>query len=256
MADLDQDPDDAARAARVRTIYRWIVGAAVVGAGWVAAKFIFQAITGLLGLGVLAGMIGLAVYLTPVVADMLANWRLKLITDEAGRNPIETMKNLLIDKTRSLQDADQRIVDFETEIGNFESQLDDFKKAYPDKAAAYEELDAKMHEALNEMKDQQRQARQALKDFTMKIKEAESIYQMALAAQRVTALSKSAEEQVFAKIREEVAFNAVRSSLNRAFAQLNLALDKRNDVQASSLPAPTLNTLPGRTPGKAGARDA
>jgi hypothetical protein len=90
----------------------------------------------------------------------------------------------------------------------------------------------------------------------MKIKEAESIYQMALAAQRVTALSKSAEEQVFAKIREEVAFNSVRSSLNRAFAQLNLALDKRNDVQAASLPAPTLNTLPRGTPGKAGARDA
>jgi hypothetical protein len=36
---------------------------------------------------------------------------------------------------------------------------------------------------------------------------------------------------VFAKIKEQVAFDAVRTQLNRSFANLNLALERRADAQ-------------------------
>jgi len=54
-----------------------------------------------------------------------------------------------------------------------------------------------------------------------------------LAAQKVVKMSKSAEAQVFAKIKEQVAFDAVRTQLNRSFANLNLALERREDARAA-----------------------
>jgi len=109
-----------------------------------------------------------------------------------------------------------------------------------------------MHEALAGMKTEQSAARAQLNDFERKIAKAKAIYKMSVAAQNVVKLSRSAEAEVFAKIKEQVAFDAVRSQLNRSFANLNLALERRADAQnmgalsAGSQSAINMHALPER----------
>ena len=79
---------------------------------------------------------------------------------------------------------------------------------------------------------EQAQARRDLYEFEQAIKKAKMLYKMALAAQRVTALSKSAEERVLENIKTEIAFDSVRSNLNRSFARLNTAMARRKERPA------------------------
>ncbi|MGO9318455.1 MAG: hypothetical protein ACLPXT_13395 [Terracidiphilus sp.] len=245
------DNDSDVRRQKMATALKW--GAGLVGA-IVVAPFIFLAVKGIVGLAI-AAAIGLVItQLAPVFAQKLANWRMKLVVDEVEKNPIETMQNLFIDKTRELERADNNIADFETEIRNFDDQVEGFKQQYPAEADSYETLSQRMHEALAGMKTEQSAARAQLSDFEKKIAKAKAIYKMSVAAQNVVKLSRSAEAEVFAKIKEQVAFDAVRSQLNRSFANLNLALERRTDAQsmgALSAGSPhTINmpALPDRVP--------
>lgn len=79
---------------------------------------------------------------------------------------------------------------------------------------------------------EQAQARRDLHEFEQAIKKAKMLYKMALAAQRVTALSKSAEERVLENIKTEIAFDSIRSNLNRSFARLNTAMARRQERPA------------------------
>lgn len=219
---------------RLATALKWGIG--LLGAA-IIAPVIFFAVKGLIGLAI-AGIVGLTIVnFAPVVGMKLATWKLKLIEADAEDNPIETMQALYVDKTRELQEADQNIVDFEAEIGNFEDQVGELKRQYPTEAAAYDTLSNRLHESLVDLKEKQTDSRRDLADFNAKIKKAQAIFKVSLAAQRVTRLSKSAESQVFAQIREQVAFDSVRTQLNRSFASLNLSLARRIDAKAA-LPLP------------------
>lgn len=232
--------DQEARRQRVATLTKWGLG--LVGAV-VISPFVFLAVKGLVGL-ILAAAIGfVAIELAPVFGMKVANWKVKLIVQEAANNPIETMENLRIEKAQELETADQNIAEFETEIGNFDDKLAGFKREYPAEANRYEQISEKMHEGLTDMKREQDAARRALKDFEAKIKKARAIYSMALAAQKVVKLSKSAEARVFAQIKEEVAFESVSKELNRAFANLNLALERRASAR-TALPGADQTALP------------
>lgn len=200
----------------------------------VVAPFVFLAVKGLIGL-VIAGVIGLGVVqFSPVVAIKFANWKMKLIVDDASKNPIETMKNIFISKTEELQHADENITAFDTEVENFDDQLEGFNKQYPDEAEKYQALSEKMHQALQDMMEQQKDARVALRDFEGRIKKAEAIYRMACAAQKVLTLQGSAESQVFDQIRTQVAFDSVRTQLNSAFAKLSMTVERRNEMRQLS----------------------
>lgn len=247
---MEDDPE--VRRKRLETALKW--GAGLVGAVLVA-PFVFLAVKGIVGLAIAAALGLVVTQLAPVFALKVANWRIKLLVDEVEKNPIETMQNLFVEKTQELARADNNIADFETEIRNFDDQVDGFKQQYPAEADSYETLSARMHEALAGMKSEQSAARAQLADFEKKITKAKAIYKMSIAAQNVVKLSRSAEAEVFAKIKEQVAFDAVRSQLNRSFANLNLALERRADSQlaAGSLHAGNPSTigmrsLPGSVP--------
>jgi hypothetical protein len=246
---MDNDNDSDVRSQKLATALKWVAG--LVGAV-VVAPFVFLAVKGIVGLAI-AAAIGLAItQLAPVFAMKLANWRMALIVGEVEKNPIETMQNLFVEKTQELARADNNIADFETEIRNFDDQVEGFKQQYPTEADSYETLSQRMHEALAGMKTEQSAARAQLNDFERKIAKAKAIYKMSVAAQNVVKLSRSAEAEVFAKIKEQVAFDAVRSQLNRSFANLNLALERRADAQnmgalsAGSQSAINMHALPER----------
>jgi septal ring factor EnvC (AmiA/AmiB activator) len=225
---MDNDAD--VRRQRLETLLKWGIG--LIGA-IVVAPYIFLAVKGMVGLAIAIAVGLLITQLAPVFSMKLANWRMGLIVAEAEANPIETMQNLYLEKSQELNRADNNIADFETEIRNFDDQLGDFKTQYPAEADSYDALSLKMHQALDEMKREQTQARRELQNFDQQITKAKAIYKMSLAAQKVVKLSKSAEAQVFAKIKEQVAFDSVRTQLNRSFANLNLALERRNDTRAA-----------------------
>lgn len=209
-----------------------LAGVAIVA----VAPVVLLLIKGIVGLIVAGGLAFTAIMLAKPFSYWVANMRMKAIRFEAAQNPIETMLNLYREKALALEKAETSIQDFDTEIRNFADQVVDFKVKYPEEAVGYDELLLKMKEALRGMRSEHKEARAELEKFAASIQKAEAIYKMATAAARVTSLSGKAEAQVFAKIREAVAVDAVRTSLNRAFAGLDTALERRSDMQAA-LPA-------------------
>jgi hypothetical protein len=201
----------------------------------VLAPVVFLAVKGLVGL-IVAVLLGYSVIqFAPVVALWLANLRLKALVGEVSRNPIETMQNLYLEKAAALDTAEQRIVAFQAEIANFDENIVEFKRQYPDDAGSYEEISSKMKAGLRAMKQAQTEARAALADLKERIKKAEMIFNMAKAAQSVTALSRQGERAVFQDIESQVAFGAVQRKLNVSLASLDAALSQR--IERPALPA-------------------
>lgn len=222
--------DVEARKNRLANVLKWLIG---LTAAFLIAPFIFVAIKGLIGLTVAFAVGAMIVSFAPVFATALANLKLRALRAAVEANPIETMQNLYIEKSQELADADQNIVEFETEIANYDDQMRTFKKQYPEEAPRYQQLSDGMHHGLDEMKEEQGMARDNLADLHMRIEKAQAIYRMALAAERVSEFSKSTEAQVFQDIKEKIAFDSVRTELNRSFASLNMALSRRAGLLAA-----------------------
>jgi hypothetical protein len=235
--------DSDARQQRIATVAKWGIGLAIAAG---ISPFIFFAVKGIIGLALAAAIGFVAIQLAPVFATKVANLSMRLLTAEAAANPIETMRNLYVEKSEDLERAGGAIEAFETEIRNFDDQVGTFKRDYPDEAAKYDELSEQMHAALADMKREQTQARKELHAFSQQIKKAEAIYKMALAANKVTKLSRSAEAKIYAQIKEQVALDSVRTQLNRAFAGLNSALERRAAAGALELPTPVAALPPKR----------
>ncbi|OGM95256.1 hypothetical protein A2524_04405 [Candidatus Wolfebacteria bacterium RIFOXYD12_FULL_48_21] len=223
------DANDDVRRKKLATRIKWGLG---FGLAVIISPIVFMAIKGMIGLA-LAGAIGFAlIQLAPTFSFKVANWRMKLLVSEVEANPIETMQNLLIEKQSELERASQKIVDFDTEVRNFDDQITTFQSQYPAEAANYVQLSEKMHTALEDMVTERNVAEHQLKDFGQQIKKAQAIYSMSMAAQKVTQLSKTAEAQVYADIKQQVAFDTVRTQLNRSFASLSQAVERRKATRA------------------------
>lgn len=203
----------------------------------VIAPFTFIILQGILGAAalVVAGIVGFTIIqLAPVFAMKLANWRIKLITAEAQKNPIETMKSILIEKSQDVQIADRKIVEFDGKIADYHDKIVGFKKKYPEESPRYEEIENKMRTGLASMKRKQVTAKQVLGELKCNIDKAESIYTMALAAADVTSLSADVEKQVFQDIKQQVSFDAVTHKLNTAVAALSLEVENSDDYKTLS----------------------
>ena len=214
------------------TALKWGIGIAVAA---VAAPYVMLALKATLGVlaiaAVAAGGVA-ALRLTPWISMKLSNFVMRRVMQEAQANPIETLENLRIEKTAELEKADAAVVDFETEVRNYDGKTRVFARDYPDEAAEYQEISETMHAGLKQQQDEQMNARAALVDLGQQIDKAHAIYTMALAAERVEKLSKSAEQRVFQDIKKKIAFDAVTSKMNRAFASLNMAVSQRQQIAA------------------------
>lgn len=249
MSDAVQLSPEEQLAAKVKK-YKWpLLGVAAVLVAGEFGGLIISGVEALFALAAAGVTAAVCVYFLPVITFKLANARMKMIVGEAEHNPIETLRNDYIYRQNQLQRADDSIQEFEMEIRNYDDQCREFKEQYPDEAENFLEISQAMHDGLREMKSEQAIARAAVADLAQKIKKAEAIYKMSLAAQRVTSLSRDSQEKVFADIKQQVAFDAVRSQLNRSFAALDRAMAKRTELSqraaAPALPATTVtDTLP------------
>lgn len=194
---------------------------------YLTAPMAMVALEGLLLWGAFAAVGLVAWTFIPVLADLVANWKMQAIIAIAEANPIATMQNLYADKQEELIKAEDAIRDFDTELGNFRDQVKSVREEFPDDVHTYVEIQVRMEEALKAMRQEQEYAAVELGEFKKKIRKAEVLFNMAKAANKMLEKSASAQEQVYAEIKEAVSFNKVRNDLNRAFANLNSAVERR-----------------------------
>lgn len=212
---------------KLTTKWKWIIGAL---AGLIVSPVILVTIQGMLGL-IAAFAIGtLAVNFAPYFAMRVANLKMKAITAEANANPIETMKNLRIDREKDLELADKHITDFDAELAGFDEEIKEFAAEYPEEAPTYQKISGKMHQLLDVKIAAYEQAQKEVEDLKQRTRKAESIYKMAMSAKAITESAQDAEARVFAEIKEKVAFGAVTKQMNLSFANLNKALRDRPQI--------------------------
>ncbi len=218
------DDNNEIRRQKLAAIFRWglgLVGAAII------SPVVFLAVKGIVGLALAVGIGFAVIQLAPVVAMKLANWRMKLIIDEAEKNPIETLRNETLDAAKAIDSKDQELEDWDTELRTYDDELVSIKRDYPDEAASFERVSEEMHTGLTQAREEQQRARWDLEEAKRTVDKMERLYKMALAAQRVKSFSKTAEEAVMADIRQKAAMDSVRTNLNRSLSQLNTAMAKR-----------------------------
>ena len=233
-----------------RIAKRWKVGLALF-IGVVAAPFVVAGIEGLAGLFVIWLLSTVAVQFAPVISMKVANMRLRAIKAEAEKNPIETMENVYAEKSETIKAGDEKIIAFEGRYRTYLDQLDQFKENHPSKADRFVMIGKTMGVGLKRMKQKQATAKIQQKAYCDKIQEAKAIYAMALAAQAVSALSASAEQQVFQDIKQQVAFEAVNTAFNTAVAELSFDVEDPKEFSPELLTAneeiPKLEAVPTTT---------
>lgn len=196
-------------------------------------------------LWIAVGLIALLfVNFAPAVATYAANKKIAALKAVIERNPIETMQNLYADKHAELDRAENNITDFETELGSFRDKVEVFKVKYAAKAPAYLMIQTRMEECLAGMRLEQASATRELAAFQDKIDEAEAIFDMAKAANKMLEKSQTAQQAVYAQIKESVALDKVRNDLNRAFANLNTAMERRKNAAFVASPPQPVAALP------------
>ena len=223
---------------KAQNIVKYVVAGAVCLA---VSPIIFGVVQGMVGLILAAGVGFTAIQLTPWFSTKITNLGMRLLMNEARKNPIETMNNIYLDNMKTIQEKDEKIVQFAGRLEDFKSKMLSFQKKYPDEAANYAQIADKMAVVLTRQKDKQRIAKTLARQYHDQIEKAEAIYQMALEAHAVTELAGSIEKQVFQDIRKRVAFDTVTHSFNTAVAQL--ANEADTDPDSFLLPDATSKSV-------------
>jgi hypothetical protein len=138
------------RARRTAAIIKAVL---IVALGLIAAPVAFLAIKGLIGLIAAALIAFAAITIAPVLGDMAANWKLRVLKDEAARNPVETLQRELLRRQKLLKEQKPKIERFEAKILNFEGKLAEFKRHYPEEAPRFDRTLNSMRQLLSLRKE-------------------------------------------------------------------------------------------------------
>jgi len=213
---------------------------ALLVAGFFVAPFIWVSIGGLIGLIVAALVILAAWMLRPVVFSFAANMRLKLIKSEAARNPVETLQNDLKDKALALGKRKEAIETLNSQIRTFSDKVDDIKTRYGAEDAGYQKLSrdlVDLRRVYVHRCDKWKEAREQLKLYEEEIQRANMIWEAAQAAAAARETSGLTEDEFFAKLRTETAFETIKKSYNDALASLDTALLEGPSASSIEMPA-------------------
>lgn len=212
---------DTTQRDRIAKYARWAIALAAAA---LIAPFIFLAVKGMVGLA-LAAVTGLVIVnLAPVVSMKLANWKLRGIKHEARTNPVETLQNQLHERRQQLAAFLSTITEFNAAVKGFESKVSMFKAQQPDQAERFEKQLKGMQALLDLRQRRYREADKEVDRFEAAIERAAALWDMSLEAARMNKLAGQQDAGVFDRIKTDVAFDAVETGLNRAFAELETAL--------------------------------
>lgn len=209
--------------ARKAKIQKWATIGLVGLAGLIVSPIVFLAIKGLVGLA-LAAVLGLAIVtFTPWVSMKFANWRVKAIMHEAGENPIETMINLLAAKREAFEVFKENVTNAVTARDNFKAKCTEFAKKYPSRADEFNQQLSNMTELVARKKQALADAQQSLEIGQHKLEEMKAYWDMSKAAQEANMAAGMDTGDLYEKLKADTAVDAVFDSMNKAFAQLEVA---------------------------------
>jgi DNA repair exonuclease SbcCD ATPase subunit len=203
----------------------WGVGLAIAG------PFIWMSLEGLFALAALGLTAGVIWSVAPGVADWFANKRIALIKAVAEANPIETMNNLYLEKCDEFRVQQGAVTEFETQYRNVADMVEGLKRTDPAEAAEFSEELAQMKYGLESLRAEQKAAQGELNVAKETIAKMERLWKVANAMNKALAASSIAQSKKFNEIKQAVAFDTVRTNLNRAFSNLNTAVERRKNAE-------------------------
>lgn len=190
---------------------------------------IFLVVKGLIGLIVAAAIGFAALQFAPYFAIKVANFRMRLITDDARRNPVENMQTIYLDNMTTIGEKDKKIASFAARVGDYKSKMAAFNQKHPNDAADYQRNYDRLVAVLQRQLTKQKVAKQKARDYKEKMEYATDLYQMALDTRAVNELAGDLEKQVYADIRSKVAFDSITHQFNTAVAELTVEADTDPD---------------------------
>lgn len=208
---------------RKERIKKWASIGLIGLAGLVVSPFVFLAVKGIAGL-ILAGVLGLAIVsFAPWVAMKFANWKVKAVVHEATENPIETMVNLLAAKKQAFLVFKEEVTNAVTARDSFKTKCADFAKKFPARAPEFNQQLANMTTLVEKKKAALADAQKSLELGDAKLEEMRAYWDMSQAAQAANAAAGMDTGDMYEKLKADTAVDSVFESMNRAFAQLEVA---------------------------------
>lgn len=181
------------------------------------------------GIGAFFALLGAAaittiiVNLIPWFATKVANWRLKALKHEASLNPIETLENQYKQREEGLVQFRENILTFHAEVQNFYTELEEHREKYPQGVAKFEEQYNKMRALLANRGQKYKLAQAKLKAFGELIEQKRSEWKIAQAAAKMSKAAGVGEDFI-SKLMADTAVSSIQTSLNTAFAELEVSL--------------------------------
>lgn len=201
---------------------------------FVIAPFVFMAIKGAVGLLAVAGVGLVAINFVPFLATYLSTMSLKATIFQAKQNPIETLELDYVKKEKSLCDYRDNINSFSASVKNYEDKYKKFKEEYPEDAEKLEDQLNKMKKLLELRRKRYSEAKVSLDKYSSEIDRAKAVYEMAQEAQKMKNMAGVGAEDFMDKIKTETSIDAVESSMNQAFAELETSLIEEDDEKKLS----------------------
>lgn len=213
---------------------KWLSVAGLAVVGFVVAPFIYLSITGLVGLAI-AGATGFVlIQLAPLFALKVANLRYRLtdaekvshikkVSDAAAENPIETMASMLLERKRAFESFKQNVIDATTARDTFRTKLEGFAEQYPHRAGEFTKQLERMADLVERKKTALGNAQRSLEDGQLKLDEMKAYWEMSQVVQAANKAAGMDTGDVFEKLKQDTACDAVFDSMNRAFAQMEVA---------------------------------
>lgn len=213
-------------------IERWAKIAIGLVAAVVISPFVFLAVKGIVGLA-LALLVGsFCIAMAPVVAMKFANWRVKGIKAEAQENPIETLENLLIAKRAAFSTLRAKVEKSVAARDTFKQKCDAFRSRWPARAGEFDQqynvLAGKVKEQLTALTE----AQATIKKGEDKLEEMKAWWEMSQALNEANQAASLDIGDVYAQMKADTAVDAVISSVNQAFSQLEVAAALNTNVPA------------------------
>ncbi len=200
---------------------------ALLVVGFFVAPFIWVAIGGLIGLIVALVLVGGAWMSRHWVYSVAANARLNLIKAEARKNPVETLEEDLRRKHVALDERKTNIEKLNAQIRTFGDKVDDILNRYGKEDPSYIKLSRDLLDLKRIYKhrcDKWNEALNSLERFAEEIDRAKMIWEAACAAAAARETSGLTEDEFFAKLKTETAFDTIQDNYNQALASLDTAL--------------------------------
>lgn len=216
---------------------KWITIGGLAAGALVAGVFymlLIQTAVAIVAIGAAAVAGYSIVTLAPVVGLKIANAKyrmldaekvshIKKITSAATENPIETMRNLLIQKNEAVNRFEDSVVQGVTARDTFKAKCEKFAKAYPARAPEFQRQLDNMVVMVERKKTALKEAKQSLREGALKLEEMQAYWDMSKDAQALSKAAGMDTGDMFEKLKSDTACDAVFESMSRAFAELEVA---------------------------------